>query len=92
MTENMIVHLGEAVDAGGDLGFMARYQAPCLGVRYVRDARGVIILYGEKVKAERAAWRALGLALDQRQPPRSAKAKVFRVLGSGKGRKAVEVT
>ena len=87
-----MIHLGEPVDAGGDRGYMARFQAPSFGVRYVRDANGVIILYAEKGEAERAAWRSLGLALDQRQPPRSAKAKVFRVFGSGKGRKAVEVT
>jgi hypothetical protein len=88
--ENELVTEARAVPAPrGRAGYLAYFQCRMTGARYVRDANGCPIVYQAREQAERAAWRGLADAIDAKAQPRSAAAKVFGVIGSGKNKRAV---
>ncbi|MGO4738625.1 hypothetical protein AB4099_18905 [Bosea sp. 2KB_26] len=78
-------------------GWLARYQAPGVGVRTVKvpdavtreNGKPVAEIFPTKVAAEIAAARAKDEAEDRGRQPLPRSAKMFRSTGSGRNRRAV---
>jgi hypothetical protein len=80
-------------------GFIAKYQAPGVGVRTVK-MDGVLLresgkpaarIFDSKIEAEIAAARAKDEAEDRGRQPTPRTAKIFRSTGVGRNRRAVSV-
>lgn len=90
MRSEIMPHDWGAVRDQHGRGWMARFSAPTTGTRWVRDANRMIILYASEDAAKRAAERAYLAAVNAPGPePRSLAAKVFRVSGGGRNRRAI---
>jgi hypothetical protein len=92
MTENTINHDFWAEPDAHRRGWLARYSSPSFGVRVVRDGEGMVKIFCTKADAEYAASCAYRKAMDAGEEPRSLAAKVFKVSGAGKHKRAVPVS
>lgn len=81
------------------IGWLARYQAPGVGVRTVK-MDGVLLresgkpaarIFDSKIEAEIAAARAKDEAEDRGRQPTPRSVKVFRSAGTGRNRRAEAV-
>lgn len=80
-------------------GWLARYQAPGVGVRTVKmdgvvlreTGKPVAEIFPTKIAAEIAAARAKDEAEDRGRQPMPRSAKVFRSTGAGRNRRAEAV-
>lgn len=91
MTENMITHDFWAEPDAHRRGWLARYSSPNFGVRLVKDGEGMVKIFLTKADAEYAASCAYRKAMDSGEEPRSLAAKVFKVSGAGKQKRAVPI-
>jgi len=91
MTENMITHDFWAEPDAHRRGWLARYSSPAFGIRLVKDGEGMVKIFGTKADAEYAASSAYRKAMDSGEEPRSLAAKVFKVSGAGKQKRAVPI-
>lgn len=80
-------------------GWLARYQAPGLGVCTVKQ-NGVVLresgkpvaeIFPTKIAAEIAAARAKDEAEDRGRQPRPRTAKIFHSTGAGRNRRAAPI-
>ncbi|CAM5769886.1 hypothetical protein [Bosea minatitlanensis] len=72
-------------------GFVGMYSAPGAGSCHVRDKDGLIRFFASEERALLAASRAMCAALDAGRADRSSLHRVFRTMGQGRNRRAVEV-
>ncbi len=86
-----IPHYFDAVQDKHRRGWIGRYQIPA-GVRYVRDEAGLVEIFQDKDEAIRRAGIAMCRDLDKGREPRSALAKIFNVVGTGRNRRASPAT
>lgn len=91
MIENVITHDFWAEADAHRRGWIARYSSPAFGIRVVKDGEGMVKIFPVKGDAEYAASCAYRKAMDSGEEPRSLAAKVFKVSGAGKQKRAVPV-